>query len=1061
MGGKARYIFPPMKEFLLKKYKWMIALAAVLAAGYLTFLYPSIGGLTQSPKESLTEENLSFRSGDLEHLRILYKAIFLVQQQYIDASRIDPKRMLDGALKEIQRVVPEVMIKEDSKKSAIDIQVNEEKKTFDVSDVTSPPSLLSRFKDMFRFIRSSLRDEDVDFNEVQYEAINGMLQTLDPHTVLINPRDYRQMKVETAGEFGGLGIVISIRDGQLTIISPIEGTPAAKVGLKSMDRIVMIGEASTINMALDKAVSLLRGPPGTRITIWVLRKGWTEPKPFAIERAVIHVESVESAMLSGRVGYVHIKTFQGNTASDLKTHLEKLHREGMSGLVLDLRGNPGGLLDSAVDVSDFFIEKGPIVTTAGRNPAERYVQEAQKEGTEPPYPLVCLVNGGSASASEIVSGAIQGTGRGLVVGEPTFGKGSVQKLWEFDDGSALKITIGQYLTPGDVSIQTVGVQPDVRTRPVVITRRNVDLEEDQQQQKEKTLSDHLERAGQKEAQRPHEEVAYLYTPPSSPRTDAGQDEADGGTDGEDDNSAEEDMGLTAVKLKKDFEAQLGLKLVEHAESTRTPLRLDSVKALLDQVRLSEVSRMTEEFAKIGVDWSAGESAGPSDLEARLEMVEGNEIRAGSTCHLKATVINHGPGTVYRLRASSFSDNELFQDKEFVFGKIAPGETRTFEVAVKIHAGAWSRVDDVGLSFFELHGRLPRLAPLRVTMKQIERPRFSVSFNIIDRPSGNGDGLLQKGETVRFPVGICNQGSHASLGTQALLVNLSDQSLFIRNGRADLGKLQPGQCGHAIFEFDVRAGLDAPELRVELDVMDQDLGEMFRKDIRMHTSPEGAGFAPGEGAVSAPEGMSLLERPDKDSKPIGVAGKQASFRILGSLGDFWLVALDESGGLSAFVEKAKTASWSGKPTLAWQWPKGHSAPEVALSIPIPEVTRSAEITISGRATDDQEIREVFLFAGDEYNWPTDLYRDKVYYTTHPKGENLQSLPFSAKVPLELGSNIVTLVARHGGLEETRLFYVIRRDDPQGKSYMSPRLGQKFPLPIEDYPLISPDQDQSGR
>ncbi|MBI3178673.1 MAG: PDZ domain-containing protein, partial [Deltaproteobacteria bacterium] len=382
-------------------------------------------------------------SYDLSAHQTLSRVVILIKENYVDPERIRPYEMFMAALDHIEKTVAEVIVDASQAPRQVTVHVGDNEHVFDLERLGGLDQLWEvtlALRDIFRFIQRHITDP-AQRREIEYAAINGMLSSLDPHSILLKPESFDEVKLSTKGEFGGLGIVISIRDAALTIISPIEGTPAARAGLKSKDQIVRIGEESTINMGLDEAVNRLRGKPGTKVNIWVLRKGWTEAKRFALTRAVIKIESVASEPLADGIGYLKIKSFQSNTFEDLDAHLERLRQKNggrLKGLVLDLRNNPGGLLDQAILVSDRFVAEGPLVITVGEGNRKRDVKSAHASGTDADYPIAVLVNGGSASASEIVSGALKNHDRAVVIGQQTFGKGSVQVLYDFKDKSALK-----------------------------------------------------------------------------------------------------------------------------------------------------------------------------------------------------------------------------------------------------------------------------------------------------------------------------------------------------------------------------------------------------------------------------------------------------------------------------------------------------------------------------------------------------------------------------------------------------------------------------------------------
>ncbi len=337
--------------------------------------------------------------------------------------------------------------------------------TFSAKSVSVPADTyegLKIFSDVLALVQRDYTEEK-ETKELIYNAIKGMLSRLDPHSSFMNPEEYKEMKIDTRGVFGGVGIQIGIKNKVLTVIAPIEDTPAWKAGIKANDKIVKIEKTSTRDMSLDDAVRLMRGPKGEEVTIYIMREGFDKPKAFTIKRDIIKVKSVKYKKKEDNIGYIRIAQFQKNTSSDLRKALAKLKpKKGeLRGLILDLRNNPGGLLQEAVGVSNFFLKSGLIVYTKGRGGEQNMVFKAEAKGTQPDYPIIILVNGGSASASEIVAGALQDHKRAVILGESTFGKGSVQTIVPLADGSALRLTTAKYYTPSGRSIQAKGIEPDI------------------------------------------------------------------------------------------------------------------------------------------------------------------------------------------------------------------------------------------------------------------------------------------------------------------------------------------------------------------------------------------------------------------------------------------------------------------------------------------------------------------------------------------------------------------------------------------------------------------------
>ncbi|MGZ8427581.1 MAG: S41 family peptidase, partial [Candidatus Binatia bacterium] len=305
--------------------------------------------------------------------------------------------------------------------------------------------------------------EDVETKNLVNGAINGMLNSLDPHSAYLTPDLYKDLQSDTQGRFGGLGIEITVKGGMLTVVSPIEDTPAHKAGIKPGDQIFKIEDEFTKDMSLVDAVKKMRGLKGTKINLTIRRENTADLIDVSLVRDIIRVQSVRSRSLEPGYGYVRLAQFQERSDRDVQRALEKLAAEksGLKGLVLDLRNNPGGLLNQAVRVTDLFLDSGMIVYTDGRIESQKQKFFAQKEGTWMDFPLVVLVNGGSASASEIVAGALQDHKRAVVLGSKSFGKGSVQTILPLDDNSALRLTTARYFTPKGRSIQATGIVPDI------------------------------------------------------------------------------------------------------------------------------------------------------------------------------------------------------------------------------------------------------------------------------------------------------------------------------------------------------------------------------------------------------------------------------------------------------------------------------------------------------------------------------------------------------------------------------------------------------------------------
>jgi len=359
-----------------------------------------------------------------------------------------------------------------------------------VKKINLPLEQLRSFVEVFELISHDYV-EPVSDDKILEGAISGMLAGLDPHSAYLPPESFKEMEEHTTGEFGGLGMEVGMEDGFVKIIAPIDDTPAQKAGVQAGDLVIKIDDKPVKGMTLTEAVKLMRGKPGTKIKLTIVRKGEDKPMVLTLTRAIIKVKSVKHLLLPEGVGYVRISQFQVRTGSDLLNAIEKLQEENkgdLKGLVLDLRNNPGGVLQAAVQVSDAFLNDGLIVYTKGRIKKSQMRFEARKGDVLKGKPIVVLINEGSASASEIVSGALQDQRRALIAGRTSFGKGSVQTLIPLNNGGAIKLTTARYYTPSGRSIQNDGIVPDIKIERAKLEK----LQTSVLSVKEKDLSGHLE-----------------------------------------------------------------------------------------------------------------------------------------------------------------------------------------------------------------------------------------------------------------------------------------------------------------------------------------------------------------------------------------------------------------------------------------------------------------------------------------------------------------------------------------------------------------------------------------
>jgi carboxyl-terminal processing protease len=1027
--------------------RWLrpiLVVVALAGAFCVTFVWPRQNGLDfdidTSPRAQAAKKRLPY---DLSQVRVLKTVIAKVNQNYVEPQRISYHTMLLAGLNAIQRAVAPVMVHYEANQKIFKIQVNNEQAQFRADDVDSPWALTWRFQEVFKFLQDKLLpDEDVKLREVEYAAINGMLRTLDPHSVLLEPEEFSEMQLSTKGEFGGLGIVISIREGQLTVIRPMEGTPAYVAGLKRGDRITNINDESTLNMPLEEAVSRLRGAPGSSVTVWVGRegpKGWPKAKRFDLVRAVIHIESIESRMLEGGIGLVRLKSFQSNTCDDLQSALQRLHGQNLRGLVLDLRDNPGGLLQQAVCVGDVFLSRGTIVTTSSNDPEKSERKLAHVEGTEPDYPMVVLANGGSASASEIVAGALKNHDRALIVGERTFGKGSVQVLYNDDsDGWALKLTIAQYLTPGDVSIQSVGIVPDIEIEPMTVDPVDMDLTVNNEYLRESDLHAHLTHDQARESQKP--EVVLRYYLPEETRQRLRE-------------ASPEDVEEN--EKESEFLIQFSRTLLGKITHAGRRELIREGQAVIEEARSRELAHAVADLKKLGVDWSIGKDDGPTEVSVETSTDRAdNTARAGEPFELRVKVTNKGKAALYQLHAVTKSDNRLFADRELVFGKLMPGETRSWSTTLGICKSEPNgkrecllpknlpdRADGIRILFEDAHDRAPKPAEVRVRVQARAVPQFAYTVHVADNGRGNGDGDLERGELATVYLRVKNVGQGTSEETVANLRNLSGPGLLLHAGRFQIGELKPGAEQLLAFTFEVLPEFTEPEAKLEVSVGDTVLRESSGEKLKLPVRPEPPpGFSPSTGVAVLGNEALVHERPASDSRIVArVQGGAVELPAQATVGNFLRVDLGD--GRPGWVQQSALVAHTAGPKGKLSDVLAHMPPKLEVSYGNTLTTQQDWLKLHGAASDDTKVRDVYVFVGSR----------KVFYQSNRGASDPTKQKFEAALPLRPGINFVTVVARESNDVASHKSFIVRRDGPDGKLLDTPKSDEDddlFHAAVED-------------
>ena len=990
----------------------------------------------------------------LDRLPILSRVILSVKDNYVDPSRFDPKQMVVSALESVEKTVAEVMVQGDAKSPKLVLTVGAAQRELDISGVDSIWKIRTLLGEAMGFIQEHLVAHK-ELKEIEYAAVNGMLSTLDPHTILLEPKYFKEMKLQTRGEFGGIGFVIQMRDGNLTVVRVLKNTPAQRAGIKPKDVIQKIEEQSTINMDLQDAVDRLRGKPGTKVAITLTRPG-SEPKRLSLSREVIQVETVPQAqLLEGNIGYIRLSQFSANTARDLAHALQReLGQAGgkLGGLVLDLRGNPGGLLEQAIQVSDLFLSEGVIVKTVGGGDKQR-IHEVKEAGAEPTdmtgLPLVVVVNNSSASASEIVAGALKNNGRALVIGRTTFGKGSVQVLHDFNEPgrpneeAALKLTIAQYLTPGDVSIQETGITPDVLLLPGRALKEQVNYFAPPRSMGEADLDGHFSNpaGGAPEARKEKKkrvekaplELRYLL--------DEKEDEVAKAIRRENGSSPHGDLELTPEQQEdeeadadpdrfvEDYQVRFARELLRRAPHPDRARLLEAARAFVAERRAQEEARLESRFKELGVDWSTAAAQGTPRATVSVTPAAQKDFKAGETVQWTVTVENKGDAPFRRLRAfTAVEKDPLLDRREFVFGTVRPGEKRSWSVPVKIPKGMDTRRDEVTLHFEDEAGKAPPDVVTSFGIVEIPKPVFAFSVQVDDRVGGNGDGLAQRGETFTFHVDVKNSGTGASgEKTYVSLKNLGDEKLFIKKGREVIGPLKPGESRSATMEVELRRGSKLESFPVRVMIVDEKMDEYVAEKLEWPVAKDEPAVQPARGSLLVSSAETVLRAgASPAAAPIATARKGAVLPADARVGDFWRVewAKGRFGFVAESDVKHTRGPRSGQISTAWQ----REPPRIAL---VPDPLRGAPVVegdlfrLHGTASvpagmdpGSTKLRDVFVYVNDQ----------KVFFKVVPESTSQSRMDFSTDVPLKPGNNIVHVVAREDDEFQSRRSVVVYRRPP---------------------------------
>jgi carboxyl-terminal processing protease len=922
-------------------------------------------------------------------------------------------------------VKPEVIKKEEKEQLTLDL--GGVKKVIDYEPQRSLWGLIFKVREVFKFVETEAKkqklaekfkdgEEPIDWQKIEYAAINAMLSPLDSHSAFLEPKYARDLTLTTKGEFGGVGIVISVRDGFLTVISPIEGTPAAKEGVKAKDRIVKIDEDSAINMPLEDAVSKLRGAPDSKVKITVQRAAPSGPKEydFVLKRSNIKVDSVSHALLDNNVGYVRIKAFQGNTAADVQAailDMKQKSKNKMPGIILDMRDNPGGLLREAIAISDLFLSGGEIVSTQGSQKKSRQVEMATPGELDEKLKIAVLVNGGSASASEIVSAAIKyggphvddpEEGRGIVIGDSaTFGKGSVQMLFDFPDlrtpeakdgqqqpvqPAALKLTIAQYYAPQGRIIQTVGVKPDILITPVRADKANELSLFQSTSRREIDLESHLAAAKNRE-EKSVAQINFL-----APRQD---------------DEANEYTKLSKNKIKSDFAVKVASDFIVAAKGNTRKDLLAVTNQVKDKLDKLEHKKISDALKKYHIDWSSGKAL--KDNQAlKTILVANNTVVAGDKLKVTLKVKNTSKEPAYQVHGITHSKTDIFDQREFIFGKIKPGQEVERTLIFDIPQDVVTRKDLMKVEIKDVAQEKISELNIALGIKGLERPRFSHMVYVDEEKSNN--------EEVELVVWIKNIGNGKAFEPTVLLRNDSGSKIFLKTGREKIGELMPNQESSMRFSFRVKEPTDKAEF--ELQIFDGKMHDVWRDKIAIPVNNNKAPKkiqAVNQQKIVNVDTTSVLAQPDKNAQILATLRSGFIGAAIEEVSDYYLIKV--APNLVGFVKKSdlKDTSVKNLPKEKLYSINYERIPaQVSLKFADNQGwTNDISGQLSAEIANAQKVSEVLLYVNGK----------KVLYQAIEKPEATQKI--AQQITLKPGMNVISLFARedsrYGQRESITVFY----------------------------------------
>lgn len=1001
---------------------WIFSLVLIVA-GFSLSVVRSNGwfAFTWQPNALMAQQASNDEGAhELAALEIFNRVLLQLQVNYVDVTRFEPNLMLVKSLDEVQKSVPELLLTFDrplkDSPTKVAVKIGTKSQEFDLSSVKSLWEMSLKLKEILQFIQGDL-PKDVKTKDLEYVAINGMLSTLDPHSMILSSEVYKDMSEGNRGKFGGLGILVRMIDGVLVVMQPMPGEPpAVKAGMKAGDQILSIDDVPTLNMNIQEAVDLLKGEPDTTVKLSVMRKGWKEPRIFKVIRDEISIASIESADLGDKIAYIKIKGFQSNSQADLLKALSDLNNKmgSISALVMDLRGNPGGLLDQAVMIADDFLDKGVIVTTEGASKRYRKPYEATEKGTQAQYPIAVLIDSSSASASEIVAGALKNLDRALIMGETSFGKGSVQVLYELQDKSALKLTIAQYLTPGDQSIQSVGIVPDIKLQPMRVGKDEEDIYSKAWVRRENSLGGHLDNEKAIKDLRPSYTLRYLSNRLSLP-SDALDEDAELTLEDVEQIIANEPKDEKPADNPEVILAKKILLAMGNTSNRPEMLKLYAQKA--PALQAQEDTDLAHRLKDLGINWEDGTNPQNPQIAVRIQTDNpDNHFEAGQKYSISVSIQNLGQEPLYRIVGISDSSLKRVDDKEFIFGKIEPQQSVTRKISSSTSTAQKSRIDYFNVKIFSDNADLTQdnaIAQAKTELQTTQKPQpyFSINYAIIDSKNGTpGNSLLDDDEDLTLRVWVANTGQGDVDKPLIFLKNKGLKDIQLKSARIEPKQaLKVGDVITQDFTIQTKKLGTKPQ-SVELHIYDKKGTQMLVEKIALQTSRD-----PGlQNSLLSPEryrattlhaDTPLMVSPLKDANSLTKLPQNTVLDVSATLNGYSRVSNDKLLGWVSSNSLQK----SDQALTPFTQPTITTIPRILLDPTVPLKTSAPSINLRAQIQSNTPLKDFYIFAITEENHQ--IQAKKIAYDSLKNSSTL-----NVDVPLIEGVNRLRVFVRDEKLSE---------------------------------------------